>query len=204
MSPHSFARAGAVIMGKTNLSEWANFRGNRIDDAISGWSGRGGQTNNPYFLDQNPSGSSSGSGVSVSANLCAAAIGTETNGSIISPAVTNGIVGLKPTVGLVSRSGIIPISHTQDTAGPMTRTVTDAAIMLTAMAGTDKNDPATAEADKKRAKDYTKFLDANGLKGARLGLVTYPPQRNADCKACNAITSHFSISSATPVRRWST
>src|SRR5580765_922844 len=147
--------AGAVILGKTNLSEWANFRSTR---SISGWSGRGGQTNNPYFLDQNPCGSSSGSGVSVSANLCAAAVGTETNGSIICPSVTNGVVGLKPTVGLVPRSGIIPISHSQDTSGPMARTVTDAAIMLTAMAGTDKNDSATAEADKHAAKDYTKFL----------------------------------------------
>ena len=119
-------KAGAVILGKTNLSEWANFRSTR---SISGWSGRGLQTNNPYFLDQNPCGSSSGSGVSVSANLCAAAVGTETNGSIICPAVTNGIVGIKPTVGLVSRSGIIPISHSQDTSGPMARTVTDAAIM---------------------------------------------------------------------------
>jgi amidase len=170
-------KAGAVIMGKTNLSEWANFRSTR---SISGWSGRGGQTNNPYFLDQNPCGSSSGSGVSVSANLAAAAVGTETNGSIICPSLTNGVVGIKPTVGLVSRSGIIPISHSQDTAGPMARTVADAAIMLNAMAGTDKQDPATAEANKRRAKDYTKFLDPQGLKGARLGLVTFPPQRNAD------------------------
>ena len=170
-------KAGAVIIGKTNLSEWANFRSTR---STSGWSGRGLQTNNPYFLDQNPCGSSSGSGVSVSANLCAAAVGTETNGSIICPAVTNGVVGIKPTVGLISRSGIIPISHSQDTSGPMTRTVSDAAIMLSAMAGTDKSDPATADADKKRAKDYTKFLDPAGLKGARLGLITFPPQRNAD------------------------
>ena len=161
-------KAGAVILGKTNLSEWANFRGNR---SISGWSGRGGQTNNPYFLDQNPCGSSSGSGVSVSANLAPAAVGTETNGSIICPANTNGVVGIKPTLGLVSRSGIIPIAHTQDTAGPMARTVTDAAIMLTAMAGRDKQDAITAEADKKAVKDYTKFLVADGLKGARLGLV---------------------------------
>lgn len=174
-------KAGAVIMGKTNLSEWANFRANpRNGRGTSGWSGRGGQTNMPYFLDQNPSGSSSGSGVSVSANLCAVAVGTETNGSIISPAITNGVVGLKPTVGLVSRSGIIPISHTQDTAGPMARTVTDAAILLGAIAGSDKRDPATAEADKTRAKDYTKFLDRNGLKGARLGLVFTPPQRNPE------------------------
>lgn len=177
----SLRKAGAVILGKTNLSEWANFRANpRNGRGTSGWSGRGGQTNMPYFLDQNPSGSSSGSGVSVSANLCAVAVGTETNGSIISPAVTNGIVGLKPTVGLVPRTGIVPISHTQDTAGPMTRTVTDAAILLGAIAGTDKLDPATAEADKKKAKDYTKFLDAGGLKGARLGLVLTPPPRNAD------------------------
>ena len=171
-------KAGAVIIGKTNLSEWANFRGQR---SISGWSGRGGQTNNPYWLDQNPLGSSSGSGVAVSANLTAVAIGTETSGSIISPAVTNGVVGLKPTVGLVSRSGIIPISHSQDTAGPMTRSVADAAIVLSAIAGTDKNDPATIEADKRKAKDYTKFLDRDGLKGARLGLLTSPPpQRNLD------------------------
>jgi len=180
-------KSGAVIMGKTNLSEWANFRGNpRGNRGTSGWSGRGGQTNNAYFLDQNPSGSSAGSGVAVSANLCSVAIGTETNGSIISPAVTNGIVGLKPTVGLVPRSGIIPISHSQDTAGPMTRTVSDAAIVLGAIAGTDSRDPATVDADKKRAKDYTKFLDAGGLKGARLGVAIFPP-RNADAaKAYNA------------------
>ncbi len=170
-------KAGAVILGKTNLSEWANFRGNR---SISGWSGRGLQTNNPYFLDQNPCGSSSGSGVAVSANFAAGAIGTETNGSIICPANTNGIVGLKPTVGLVSRSGIIPIAHTQDTAGPMTRTVADAAVILNALAGTDRNDADTLEADKRRARDYTQFLDSGGLRGARLGLVTFPPQRNLE------------------------
>lgn len=170
-------KSGAIIIGKTNLSEWANFRGNR---SISGWSGRGLQTNHPYFLDQNPCGSSSGSGVAVSANLAPAAVGTETNGSIICPANTNGVVGLKPTVGLVSRSGIIPIAHTQDTAGPMTRTVADAAIMLTQLAGTDKDDAATAEADTRKAKDYAKFLDPDGLKGARLGVVTFPPQRNLD------------------------
>jgi len=161
-------KAGAIILGKTNLSEWANFRGN---PSISGWSARGGQTNNPYFLDQNPCGSSSGSAVSVSANLAAAAVGTETNGSIICPAVANGIVGIKPTLGLIARTGIIPITHTQDTAGPMARTVTDAAIMLGAMAGPDRQDPATAEAARKAAKDYTKFLDDEGPKGARLGLV---------------------------------
>ena len=174
-------KAGAVIIGKANLSEWANFRANGLPNrGTSGWSGRGGQTNMPYWLDQNPSGSSSGSGVAVSANLIPVAIGSETNGSIISPSVTNGIVGIKPTVGLVSRSGIIPISHSQDTAGPMARTVNDAAIVLTQIAGTDKNDPATADADKRKAKDYTKFLDRDGLKGARLGLVTFPPPRNAD------------------------
>src|SRR5688572_18274506 len=161
-------KAGAVIIGKTNLSEWANFRGQR---SISGWSGRGGQTNNPYFLDQNPCGSSSGSGVAVSANLAAASVGTETNGSIICPAVTNGVVGIKPTLGLISRSGIIPIAHTQDTAGPMARSVTDAAILLGGMVGRDKSDAITSAAGKNAAKDYTKFLDVNGLKGARLGLV---------------------------------
>ncbi|HEV7699719.1 MAG TPA: amidase [Pyrinomonadaceae bacterium] len=171
-------KAGAVILGKTNLSEWANFRSTK---SISGWSGRGLQTNNPYFLDQNPCGSSSGSGVSVSANLAAAAVGTETNGSIICPSMTNGVVGLKPTVGLISRSGIVPIAHTQDTAGPMTRTVTDAAIMLTTLAGTDKSDTATADADKHREKDYTHALDLDGLKGARLGLVLqYLPQRTRE------------------------
>lgn len=161
-------KAGAVIIGKTNLSEWANFRSTK---SISGWSGRGGQTNNPYFLDQNPCGSSSGSGVAVSANLAVAAVGTETNGSVICPAVTNGVVGIKPTLGLVSRSGIIPIAHTQDTAGPMARTVTDAAILLGAMVGFDKSDSVTSGATKNAAKDYTKFLDVNGLRGARLGLV---------------------------------
>jgi amidase len=161
-------KAGAVLIGKTNLSEWANFRGNR---SISGWSGRGGQTNNPYFLDQNPCGSSSGSGVAVSANLAAAAVGTETNGSIICPAVTNGVVGIKPTLGLISRSGIIPIAHTQDTAGPMARTVADAAALLSAMVGRDREDAVTAEGEKKAARDYTKFLDADGLRGARLGIT---------------------------------
>ena len=171
-------KAGAVIIGKTNLSEWANFRSTK---SISGWSGRGLQTNNPYFLDQNPCGSSSGSGVAVSANLAAAAVGTETNGSIICPSVSNGIVGIKPTLGLISRSGIIPIAHTQDTAGPMARTVADAAILLGAMVGRDKKDPATSDADTKGEKDYTKFLDPNGLKGARLGLVTqYLPRQNQE------------------------
>ncbi len=157
--------AGAVVLGKTNLSEWANFRGSR---STSGWSGRGGQTRNPYVLDRNPSGSSSGSAVAVSANLCALAIGTETDGSIVSPASHCGIVGLKPTLGLISRAGIIPIAHSQDTAGPMTRTVTDAAIALGILAGADPRDPATRAAPEQ---DFTRFLDANGLKGARLGVA---------------------------------
>jgi amidase len=180
-------KAGAVILGKANLTEWANFRSNGTrEHQTSGWSGRGGQTNNPYYLDQNPSGSSSGSAVSVSANLIPVAIGTETVGSIISPSVANGVVGLKPTVGLVSRSGIIPISHTQDTAGPITRTVADAAIVLTAIAGSDPRDPATVDADKNRARDYAKFLDPRGLKGVRLGLVRTPIQRKALLDADNA------------------
>ncbi|HEY2251795.1 MAG TPA: amidase family protein, partial [Planctomycetaceae bacterium] len=137
----------------------------------SGWSGRGGQTNNPYVLDRNPSGSSSGSAVAVSANLCAAAVGTETNGSIMSPATVCGVVGLKPTVGLISRAGIIPISHTQDTAGPMTRTVRDAAILLGALAGDDSRDAATAGCIGKTHRDYTQFLVCDGLRGARLGLA---------------------------------
>ncbi|MFM9904774.1 MAG: amidase [Pyrinomonadaceae bacterium] len=185
-------KSGAVIMGKTNLSEWANFRSTGTPTRqTSGWSGRGGQTNMPYFLDQNPSGSSSGSAVAVSANLIPVAIGSETNGSIISPAVTNGIVGIKPTVGLVSRSGIIPISHSQDTAGPMARSVTDAAIVLTAIAGMDRRDPATANADKRKDKDYTKFLDVMGLKGARLGLITSPPQRPVMLEAWKAFYEPF-------------
>ncbi len=159
--------AGAVILGKTNLSEWANFRSER---SSSGWSGRGGQTKNPYVLDRNPCGSSAGSGVAVSANLCTVAIGTETNGSIVCPATTNGIVGIKPTVGLVGRSGIVPISHTQDTAGPMARTVTDAAIVLGALVGTDPRDAVTQESTGKAEQDYTQFLQKAGLRGARLGI----------------------------------
>jgi len=159
--------AGAVVLAKANLSEWANFRSSR---SSSGWSGRGRQCRNPYVLDRTPSGSSSGSAVSVSANLCAVAIGTETDGSIISPANACGIVGLKPTVGLVSRAGIIPIAHSQDTAGPMSRSVADAAALLTAIAGVDPRDPATADAQGHVAKDYTAFLDPNGLKGARIGV----------------------------------
>lgn len=158
-------QAGAVILGKTNLSEWANFRS---DNSSSGWSARGGQTRNPYILDRNPCGSSSGSAVSVSANLCAVAIGTETDGSIVCPSSVNGIVGLKPTIGLISRSGIIPIAHSQDTAGPMTRTVADTAILLTFLAGPDANDNDTSSA---KPQDYTRFLKKDGLKGKRLGVA---------------------------------
>ena len=158
--------AGAVILAKANLSEWANFRSTR---SSSGWSGRGRQCRNPYVLDRNPSGSSSGSGSAVSANLCALAVGTETDGSIISPSTMCGIVGLKPTVGLVSRAGIIPIAHSQDTAGPMCRTVADAAALLTALAGVDPRDPATVAAEGHIA-DYTTFLDKDGLRGARIGV----------------------------------
>jgi amidase len=160
--------AGALILGKTNLSEWANIRSER---STSGWSGRGGLTKNPYALDRNPSGSSSGSGVAVAANLCVAALGTETDGSIVSPAGANGIVGIKPTVGLVSRSGIIPISHTQDTAGPMTRTVRDAAILLGALTGVDPEDGPTADSKGKAFADYSRYLDPRGLHGARIGVV---------------------------------
>jgi amidase len=160
--------AGAIILGKTNLSEWANFRSNY---ATSGWSGRGGLTLNPYVLDRNPSGSSSGSAVAVAASLCPLAVGTETDGSIVSPASCCGIVGIKPTVGLVSRAGIVPISHTQDTAGPMARTVADAAALLNAMVGIDPDDKATAEANGKMQQDYTQFLLASGLRGARIGVV---------------------------------
>jgi amidase len=160
--------AGAVILGKTNLSEWANIRS---EHSSSGWSGRGGQTRNPYALDRNPCGSSSGSGAAVAANLCAVAIGTETDGSIVCPSNVNGIVGIKPTVGLVSRAGIIPIAHSQDTAGPMARTVADAAILLGALTGADNDDPATAASRAPVGSDYTKFLDAKGLAGARIGVV---------------------------------
>lgn len=160
--------AGAVIVGKTNLSEWANIRSSH---STSGWSGRGGLTRNPYALDRNPCGSSSGSGVAVAANLCAAAIGTETDGSIVCPSNANGIVGIKPTLGLISRSGIVPISHSQDTAGPMARTVTDAAALLSALTGVDPDDSATSASQGKAQPDYTRFLDPNGLKGARIGVA---------------------------------
>lgn len=159
--------AGAVLLGKTNLSEWANFRSSR---SSSGWSSRGGQTKNPCVLDRNPCGSSSGSGAAVAANLCAVAVGTETDGSVIAPSSFNGIVGMKPTIGLVSRSGIIPISKTQDTAGPMTRTVKDTAILLSVLAGVDAADAVTAESKGKAAEDYTRFLDSNALQGKRIGI----------------------------------
>jgi len=159
--------SGAVILGKTNLSEWANFRSSR---SSSGWSSRGGQTKNPYYLDRSPSGSSSGSGSAVAANLCTVAIGTETDGSVIAPSSNCGLVGIKPTVGLLSRSGIIPISKTQDTAGPMARTVKDAAILLGVLAGVDAADAVTLESKGKAEKDYTKFLDKNALKGKRIGI----------------------------------
>jgi amidase len=160
--------AGAVILGKTNLSEWANWRSTR---STSGWSGRGGQTRNPYALDRNPCGSSSGTGASIAANLAAIGIGTETDGSIVCPANANGLVGIKPTVGLVSRSGIIPISRSQDTAGPMCRTVRDAALLLSAIAGADSRDRATAASRGHIVSDYTTFCDPAGLQGARLGIV---------------------------------
>jgi amidase len=163
--------AGAVIIAKANLSEWANFRSTR---SSSGWSGRGRQCKNPYVLDRNPSGSSSGSAVAASANYCAVAVGTETDGSIISPSNACGIVGIKPTVGLVSRAGVIPIAHSQDTAGPMCRTVADAAALLSVMTGVDPRDPATAASEGHIAPDYTAFLDANGLRGTRIGVRSRP------------------------------
>ena len=161
-------KAGALMLGKTNLSEWANFRGKR---SVSGWSSRGGLTRNPYALDRSACGSSSGSGAAVAANLCAAAVGTETDGSIICPSQTNGIVGIKPTLGLLSRSGIIPIAHSQDTPGPMARTVADAAILLGAMTGVDVQDSATKGNKKRSFSNYSKFLDRDGLAGARIGVA---------------------------------
>jgi len=160
--------AGAVILGKTNLSEWANIRSSH---STSGWSGRGGLTKNPYALDRNPCGSSSGTGAGISANLAAAGIGTETDGSIVCPSSSNGLAGIKPTVGLVSRSGIIPISHSQDGAGPMCRTVRDAAVLLGALTGIDPEDSATAASSGKAQTDYAQYCDPNGLKGARIGVA---------------------------------
>ena len=181
--------AGAVILGKTNLSEWANFRSTR---STSGWSSRGGQTKNPYVLDRNPCGSSSGTGTAIAASLGAIGVGTETDGSIICPASVNGLAGLKPTVGLVSRSGIIPISISQDTAGPMARTVADVALLLTAMAAVDPADPAAAAAKGKIAPDYTTFLKTDAIKGKRFGVVRqamgYHPDVDASMsKAVDAI-----------------
>ena len=162
--------AGAVILGKTNLSEWANYRSTH---STSGWSGRGGQTRNPYALDRNPCGSSSGTGAGISANLAVIGVGTETDGSIVCPSATCGIVGIKPTLGLISRAGIIPIAHSQDTAGPMARSVTDAALLLGALAGVDPRDPATQTAAGQSYSDYTRFLDPNGLRGARIGIARH-------------------------------
>ena len=161
-------KSGAVILGKTNLSEWANIRSSH---STSGWSGRGGLTRNPYALDRNPCGSSSGTGAAVSANLCAAGVGTETDGSVVCPSSANGLAGMKPTLGLISRTGIIPIAHSQDTAGPMARTVRDVAILLSALAGADAEDKATSASTGRIQPDYTKFLDPAGLKGARIGVV---------------------------------
>jgi len=160
--------AGAVILGKTNLSEWANFRSTR---SSSGWSARGGQGKNPYVVDRSPCGSSSGTGGAVAANYAAVGVGTETDGSIVCPSHVNGIVGIKPTLGLISRSGVIPIAHSQDTAGPMARTVADAAILLGAMTGVDPNDAATSRSRGRALADYTPFLDPDGLRGARIGVA---------------------------------
>ncbi|HLK56280.1 MAG TPA: amidase [Chthonomonadaceae bacterium] len=160
--------AGAVLLGKTNLSEWANFRSTH---SVSGWSGRGGQTRNPYALDRSPSGSSSGSGAAIAANLAALAVGTETDGSILSPSAANSLVGIKPTVGLISRTGVIPIAHSQDTAGPMARTVRDAAILLGALVCADPADAATQMKTRRSHADYTPFLDPHGLKGKRIGIT---------------------------------
>ena len=160
--------AGAVFLGKATLSEWANFRSTH---SFSGWSSRGGQVRNPYALDRSPSGSSSGSAVAVAANLCAAAVGTETDGSITSPAQTNGVVGIKPTLGLISRAGVIPIAHSQDSAGPMARSVADAALLLGAMTGVDPRDPATQASQGRYHVDYTPFLEKDGLRGARIGVA---------------------------------
>jgi len=160
--------AGAIILGKTNLSEWANFRSTR---STSGWSSRGGQARNPYVLDRSPCGSSSGSATAVAANLCSVSIGTETDGSIVCPAHINSVVGVKPSIGLVSRTGIIPISHNQDTAGPIARTVEDAAILLNAMVGVDPEDAQSVTNEKDIPADYTEFLDSDGLKDTRIGVA---------------------------------
>jgi amidase len=173
-------RAGIVVLGKTNLSEWANFRSTA---STSGWSGRGGQTRNPYILDRNPCGSSSGTGAAIAANFAAVGIGTETDGSIVCPSSICGIVGLKPTVGLISRSGVIPISASQDTAGPMTRTVADAAVLLSAMTAVDASDPATAKNATRARTDYETFLKPDGLKGAAIGVARDYWGKRADVDA---------------------
>ena len=184
--------AGAVILGKTNLSEWANIRSTH---SSSGWSGRGGQGKNPYALDRNTSGSSSGSAGAAAASYCAAAIGSETDGSVTSPSAACGLVGIKPTVGLIGRSGIIPISHSQDTAGPMARTVRDAAILLGALTGVDARDEATKASAGKSYTDYTRFLDANGLRGARIGIAReafmgYSPKTDKVMEEAIALLKH--------------
>ena len=179
--------AGAIILGKTNLSEWANFRSSK---SSSGWSGRGGQTHNPYILDRNPCGSSSGTGAAIAANLAAIGIGTETDGSIICPSATCGIVGIKPTLGLVSRSGVIPIAHSQDTAGPMARTVSDAAILLGVLVGEDKSDSITSQSSKGE-KDYTKYLRKDGLRKMRIGVARQYFGRNAKMDA--VIEPHLKV-----------
>ena len=184
-------KAGAVILGRTNLSEWANFRSTR---SSSGWSSRGGQTKNPYALDRNPCGSSSGTGAAIAASLAAVGVGTETDGSIICPSSVNGLVGIKPTVGLVSRNGIIPISISQDTAGPMARNVADAALLLNALAAVDTQDPAGSAAQGQIADDYTSFLRADALRGKRIGLLRqamgfHPAVDAAMDKAVAALTA---------------
>ncbi len=188
--------AGAVLLGKTNLSEWANFRSNH---STSGWSSRGGQTRNPYALDRNPCGSSSGSGVAVAANLCAAAVGTETDGSIICPSQTCGIVGIKPTLGLVSRAGIIPIAHSQDTAGPMARSVADAAMLLAALAGPDPRDPITLRGEP----DLVLQFDRDGLQGARIGIARnffgFSPRVDAVMEECIKVLAELGAQVVDPV-----
>jgi amidase len=178
-----------VLLGKANLSEWANFRSTH---SSSGWSGRGGQTRNPYSLDRSPCGSSSGSAVAVAANLCAASLGTETDGSILCPAAANGVVGIKPTLGLTSRAGVIPIAHSQDVVGPFGRSVADAAVLLGAIAGPDPRDPASAASAGRAFADYTQFLDPNGLAGARIGIareVYFGYNDKADAVASAAIAT---------------
>ena len=193
-------QAGVVLLGKTNLSEWANFRSTH---STSGWSGRGGQTKNPYILDRNPCGSSSGSGVAVSANLSALAVGTETDGSVICPSAMCGIVGIKPTLGLISRAGIVPIAHSQDTAGPMARSVHDAAILLGALTGSDGRDPATASSDGHSYRDYTQFLDPTGLRGMRIGIArqyfNIGPAVTAVMEECIALMKHAGAEIVDPV-----